>query len=191
MDVAVNTCLHLFLLSLFVVCFYYIRVAPTERTGFLAKTAGIPGDVQSAVYWLLSKDAEARAAVCELTPTSWEKDVAQSIQQALADRARSNQEARRAHNSKLRNMGILFLCLALLSTVSLYWLNADKLRASEIIVWNVLTFVVFTAFELVLFYTVIMKYIPVTDAQEMHALVQGTGIQCTAQPAAAPTRRDP
>lgn len=183
-DVAVNTGLHIFLLSLFVVCFYYIRVAPTERSGFLSKTASIPGDVESAVFWMLAKDDEARSAVCNLTPAGWAKDFAQQIQHALAAQADAQREARLAHNAKLRNVAILVVVLALLCTGLLYALNADKLVASDIVFWNVLTFVIFTAFELVLFYVVIMKYIPITDAQETHALVQGSGLQCTARPSA-------
>ena len=63
-EIAVNTCLHIFLLSFFVVTFYYLRAAPQERTGYLSKAARIPDDVADTMAEIAAR-AEAIAMAVE------------------------------------------------------------------------------------------------------------------------------
>ena len=180
-----NTCLHIFLLSFFVVTFYYLRAAPQERTGYLSEAARIPDDVQHAVFSVLGRSDALKKGVCSLSAQGWEKDLAQPLQHALAQQAAGLADERKKHNASLRRLAYIVVFFVLAAAVALYYVNANDLRATEILAWNAATFVVFTAFELMLFTSVVSKYAPFTQAQEMHALAAGAGISCEAAPSAS------
>jgi hypothetical protein len=180
LEVCLNMLLHVFLLSFFVVIFYYVRAVPMERNGFLSFTRPVPSLVSEGVMQEVKANAQLRRVVCALSPSKYASQYVDVVKSALRSEASGQDSERKRHNSKLETVALGVSLGVLACAGGLFLTGVGKENAADIIKWNVATFVVFTAFELLFFTFIASKFRAFTPEEERSAFMEAAGLDTTA-----------
>ena len=176
LEVILNMCLHIFLLSFFVILFYYIRAAPMERQGFLSIANKIPGDISDAILKQIVENPALRKAICDISSKDWQDNIADKLIDSLNKQAAAEDVERQKHNNMFEGLALAVSFLILLCGAALYYTGAGRGNASSIIKWNLITFFIFTLFEVGFFTFAISKYKSFSSNDERNAFMKGANL---------------
>ena len=182
MEIFLNTLLHIFLLSLFIIIFFYMRALPLERQHFVAQSDVAADIFVSKVHKYLEEigrgDGVTKNAICSITPNQY-RAFRSEVLSSLAARADVNKTRRERNNTRLRVVAYIFVGLIAMTTGLLF--IADTGRPKEIFFWNALTFVVFTLFELYFFVSIASQVSPVSSGAARDAFARGVYGEATSR----------
>ena len=164
LEVFAHSSLHIFLLSLFVIASYYLRVAPGERLDIFSQRRRIPHKLKRLLTHALQQPS-GHEFVCAVEPERWRAEVLEPIDRHLRALGGRSQRLHFLHDKGLL---ILAICIVLLTfgiAALLFYLNKDKLKVLELLGWGLLTFLCFTLLEFALFRLLLVHFRPITNAQ--------------------------
>jgi flagellar basal body-associated protein FliL len=168
-EILLNSLLHVFLLSFFIISFYFLKAAPLERDGMnrlaeqVGKTAG-----QGLLAYVHDqtkggKSPALMAAVCQITQSEYDVSTKLLLEAARAKKAEAEEE-RKNKNIRMIGIGSVVVLGIAVTVVTLFMVGIGADTAREIVTWNLITFVLFTGFELGFFILVATKYEPLSMA---------------------------